>query len=290
MFGEIFYFGLLRKYVASFGTLFNDISIERTDANNNVTEIIKVPIMYGPKDKMLARVQQDPNIARQSATVTLPAISFEITSYKYDADRKLNKVGRVSRQSANTSTSLLKQYNPVPWNLGFRLSILAKNLEDANKIVEQIIPYFVPDYTLTLNIIPEMSIALDVPITLLNIEQKDEYEGNYVNRTYVTWYLDFEMKVQFYGPIKTNSIILFTNTHFYTPTQDNISDAIANSGVVSYITVKPGLTANGQPTSNNSLSVNTYLITANSDYGYIVDLEDTALGDIRKELIDDYRK
>ena len=274
MFGDSFYFSLIRKYVASFGSLFNNIAILRTDSTGSTTEIIKVPITYAPKEKMLARVTGDPNIDRQSATITLPVISFEMVGLDYDSSRKLTTINKISKVSANNSV-MSYQYNPVPYNLTFKLSILSKNIEDANKILEQIIPYFTPDYTLTLEIIPEMSLKLDVPIILKSITPIDTYDSSFVDRQTIEYTLMFTMKVNFYGPIKSNSVILFTNTRFYTPTvpDGSLPDAVGNSNVVSYITIQPGLTPNGQPTSNSHLTVDAYSIKATDDFGYITTID-----------------
>lgn len=141
---EPFYFSSIRKYVILFGTLFNNIKITRTDNTGKVTSLMKVPIGYGPKDKMLTRVIQDPNIDRQAA-IQLPIMSFEITSFDYDGDRKRQTVHRIASLDASSPDKNKYQYSPVPYNIGFSLSVYVKNAEDGTKIVEQILPYFTPD-------------------------------------------------------------------------------------------------------------------------------------------------
>ena len=272
MFNQTFYFSTIRKYVTLFGTLFNEIHVVRTDKDNNMTAFIKVPIAYAHKEKMLARVGQDPRIDRPSATVTLPMMSFEMTDLRYDSDRKLSTVGRTVTKSSDKN-KLKYQYNPVPYNVGFRLYIYVKNAEDGTKIVEQILPYFTPDFTVTVNLIPEMETNIDIPIVMNSITQEDTYEGNFVDRQAIIWTLDFTVKGYIYGPIKTSAIIKFANTVFYTPSvaDGKLGDAVANSDPVSYITVKPGLTANGEPTSIDSNSIPASEIEASDDFGYIIE-------------------
>lgn len=271
MFGQNFYFQTIRKYVTLFGTLFNDIHISRTDSDGHLTAYIKVPITYAPKEKMLARLQEDPNIDRPTATVTLPYMAFEMTNISYDRDRKLRSIGVVAVANTVNANYVQYQYNPVPYNIGFRLYILVKNAEDGTKIIEQILPFFTPDFTATVQLIPEMGITMEIPTILNHISQEDSYDGNFAERRSLTWTLDFTIKGFIYGPVKSGSIIKFANTSFFTP---NVADgalksAIGNTSSVAYLQNQPGLTANGKPTSNLALSVPANTITANSDFGYI---------------------
>jgi len=274
MFGQTFYFSTIRKYVTLFGTLFNDIHVIRTDTSGKTTAFIKVPITYAPKEKMLARTQQDPNIDRPTAVLTLPMMSFEMTSINYDRDRKLNTIGRSAVKNTNNN-SLKYQYNPVPYNFGFRLYVMVKNAEDGTKIIEQILPYFTPDFTATVNLIPEMEIKLDIPVILNNISQEDTYTGNFAERQALIWTLDFILKGSVYGPIKSGKIIKYANVVFYEAHTQNIQDAVNNTDVASYVQIRPGLTANGEPTSNAANSIDANLINATDDFGYIIEKTDT---------------
>ena len=275
MFRQTFYFSLIRKYVTLFGTLFDDIAIERTDSAGNETAFIKVPITYGPKEKMLARTLQDPNIQRQSATPTMPFMAFEMTNITYDSTRKLNTVNKYAAVSNTNTSSLNYQYTPVPYNIGFRLYIMVKNTEDATKIIEQILPFFTPDWTTTVRLIPEMNVEHDIPVVLGTVQQEDTYTGDFKERQALTWTLDFTMKSYLYGPVKTGAIILFANTVLYSPdannynTSNSISAAVGFTSPALYETILPGLTANGQPTSNAAQSIAANLISATSDFGYI---------------------
>ena len=267
-----FYFSLIRKYIICFGTLFNNIYITRTDKTGTVKDLIRVPITYGPKDKALARVIQDPNIDRPSATYPLPMMSFEMTNFAYDTDRKMQTINRFSVNDTDRSKKKY-QYMPVPYNIGFQLSILAKNAEDGTKIVEQILPYFTPDWTITANIIPEMNVKQDIPIVLERVNLDDVYDGDFANRRSMVWTLDFTLKGYLYGPVKTTKVIKFANTQFFVPpdTATSITD-VDPTNPTAIIHIQPGLTANGQPTSNSSLSIPVSEILATDDYGFVIDI------------------
>ena len=265
-----YYFGLIRKYVILMGTLVNNIRIIRTDKSGNITEILKVPVTYAPKDKMLARVIQDPTLDRQSATPPLPLISFEIGEMKYDATRKLNTVGRSTVKSTDKD-KFNYQYNPVPYNINFKVYVYAKNADDGTKIIEQILPYFTPDWTTTVNLIPEMEIIMDIPILLNNIHYEDKYDGEYKDRRSIIWTLDFVLKGYLYGPVKSAGVIKFVETNFYIPSvaDGKLSDAVGNTHVAERVTVQPGLTIDGKPTSNLELTIPYQEIESTDDYGFV---------------------
>lgn len=275
MFNQDFYFNTIRKYVALFGTLFNDLHISRTDSSGNLSGYIKVPITYAPKDKMLARLFQDPNIDRPTATPTLPLMSFEMTTIDYDGSRKLGTIGRSAFKDTTDGTNKLRyQYNPVPYNIGFTLNIIVKNTEDGTKIVEQILPFFTPDFTTTVILIPEVNEKRDIPIILNRVSHETEYEGNLVERNHITWTLDFILKGYLYGPVKKSSVIKYANNVFYTPTVENLADAVGNTNPVSYVQIQPGLLANGSPTSNASLSIPVTDIEVDDDFGFVTQKTD----------------
>ena len=275
MFGHTFYFSTIRKYVTLFGTLFNDIHITRTDANNNTVALIKVPLAYAPKEKVLARVDADPNIHSQTAII-LPRMSFEMLDMRYDTSRKLNTIGRTVKKDPDSTSKLKYQYNPVPYNISFRLYVYVKNAEDGTKIIEQILPFFTPDWTTTVQLIPEMGINMDIPVVLDNINIEDSYEGNFEKRRALIWTLDFTLKGYIYGPVKKSGVIKFANTNFYIPpnVEDGyLQDAVGVTNVSERITIRPGLTANGTPTSNVSQSVSLSEIEVDDDFGYCVSID-----------------
>jgi hypothetical protein len=271
-----FYFSSIRKYIILFGTLFNNIHISRTDKNGQITMIERVPITYGPKDKMLTRVVQDPNIDRQTATYPLPMMAFEMTGFDYDGSRKLQTVNRIAVVDPDNADKNKYQYVPVPYNIGFQLSILVKNAEDGNKIVEQILPYFTPDWTTSVHLIPEMNVNMDIPVILNRVNLEDVYEGDFKERRSLVWTLDFTMKGYLYGPVKSKKIIKFSNTEFFVVKGDMVANTTNPS--VSFIQIQPGLTANGQPTSNSSLSIPVANIVATDDFGYVTNITEQDYG------------
>jgi hypothetical protein len=269
----------MRKYVTLFGTLFDAISITRTNKTGHITEFIKVPITYSPKEKMLARVGADPNLDRQTATPTLPLMAFEMTNITYDPDRKLNTVRKYSVTNTVNSEVLNYQFVPVPYNFGFRLHIMVKNAEDGTKIVEQILPYFTPDWTTSVHLIPEMNITMEIPVILNDISQDDVYDGDFKDRRSLTWTLDFTLKGYIFGPVKSGKIIKFANSVFYVPagaSTGQLSNYVGNTDPSAFLQTQPGLTQSGQPTSNAILSIDPNLITATSDFGYVLNTTDVS--------------
>lgn len=272
MFGHTYYFSTLRKYVIYFGTLFNDIHITRTNSTGQTTHLLKVPLSYAPKEKMLVRLENDPAINRETA-VLLPRMSFEMTSLAYDSSRKLNTLGKIAVKDTNAN-KLKYQYNPVPYNLEFSLYVYVKNAEDGTKIIEQILPFFTPEWTSSLALIPEMDVTMDIPVVLNSISIEDTYEGDFKTRRALVWTISFTMKGYIYGPIKKNSIIKFANTSFYIPGGNitDLRDAVGNTSPIDRVTVAPGLDANGNPTSNASISIDRSLIEADDDFGFVTDI------------------
>ena len=197
-----------------FGTLFNDIHITREDGEGNLVDLLKVPLSYAPKEKMLVRFESDPDIDRPFAAL-LPRMSFEMVDMTYDTARKLHTVGRSVVKDSIDINKLKYQYNPVPYNIRFRLHVYVKNAEDGTKIIEQILPFFTPDWTTTVRLIPEMDIVMDIPVILDDISIEDSYDGNFDKRRALIWTLEFTLKGYIYGPIKKTGIIKFANTNFY---------------------------------------------------------------------------
>jgi hypothetical protein len=208
MLGSTFYHQTIRKYVAAFGTLFNDINVERKNSSGTVVEKIKVPLAYGPKQKHVLASQETTTVARQTATRT-PRMGFALTGVAYDSIRKLNTVGRnVAANTAAGTSTLMTQYNPVPYNFDFTLFILVKNAEDGTQILEQILPFFTPEFTVTINTIPEMGIKADTP------DVSDEYEGDLDQRRTIIWTLSFLLKGYIYPDLKTSSVIKSIEVNF----------------------------------------------------------------------------
>lgn len=259
-----FYHGHLRKYVILFGTLFNDIYINR-EKNGEQYDTIRVPIAYSAKDKLLTRVDSDP-LLNKPVSITLPRMGFEITSMNYSPTRKLGTVRKGQVKTYDGDPAQLKYvYNPVPYDINFSLYIAVKNTEDGTRIVEQILPFFTPDWTVTVKLIPELDIVHDIPTVLLNVTTEDSYEGSMQDNRSIIWTMDFVMHGYIYGPVKKANIINLANVNFMsTSNVENIS-----SNVSVNITTTPGLLANGTGTTNATASLDRSEIPANSNFSYI---------------------
>lgn len=202
--GSVFYHGLIRKTIVSFGALFSSIYIDRKQGDSvtgTTVQRLQVPISYAPKEKWLVRTDSDPDLT-QSTYTTLPRMSFEITGYSYDTSRKLNRNNTITCGKSNGTVSYVQ--SPVPYNIDIKLYVVTKTQEDAFQIIEQILPTFSPEYTLSLGIIPSMSITQDVPVVLRDISVNDEYDGSFQERRLVTHTLSFTLKMNLYG-IVTNT-------------------------------------------------------------------------------------
>jgi hypothetical protein len=250
-----------------FGRIFSHIQITRTLSDDR-TQLITVPLTYAAKEKMMTRMISDPAIDRQTAII-LPVMSFEMTGLKYDGNRKLPTVNRYAVIDTTDKNKLQYQYNPVPYNLDMKLYVYVKNNEDGTKIVEQILPFFTPDWTLTANLVPELNIKPDIPIILNNVSFDDTYSGDFKERRAIIWTLDFTLKGYFYGPVRKSAIIKFANTNFYIPTTNTAAQGVGITDPAERLTIQPGLTVDGEPTSNASLTVPYADIEVDDDYGFV---------------------
>ena len=206
MLGSHFYNQIVRKNIIAFGTLFNNIEMKSTDPNTGeVLETTKVPLNYGPKQKFLVRLAE--NNASSKVAITLPRIYFEMNGIDYDPTRKTSPIQQYKTVIADNGNEVRVQYVPVPYNLSFELGVIAKSQDDALQIVEQILPYFQPSFSVTLNMIPDMNEKRDVAIVLNNISGEDEWDDTFLNRRYITYTLNFTMKSYLYGPYNTADVI-----------------------------------------------------------------------------------
>lgn len=274
MFGQVWNHGTLRKYVIYFGTLFNEVILTRDDSQGNQVAYMKVPLNYGPKEKYLARLDGNPALDRPIA-ITLPRMAFEMVDIRYAADRKLTTTGKL-RTSGTTPDSSKYQYNPVPYDMIFNLYIMVKNAEDGTRIVEQILPFFAPEWTATLNINPDLGIKYDVPVILNSVKNEDTYEGSFETRRALIWTLQFTMRGFLFGPTKESKIIKQSEINLIVPNRQTIAEGIANTSLLNTveITAIPGLTANGTPTSNAAASIDKSEILSTDDYGFIIDIQE----------------
>ena len=206
MLGTYSYNEIFRKTVIAFGTLFNNIEIKRTEGSRS--EVMKVPLAYGPKDKFLARLKQVGDLTTKDAVqITLPRISFEISGFAYDATRKVSPTQVIRYTGTDSKTR--KSFMPVPYNVDFELSIMAKNQDDGLQILEQILPFFQPMFNITLNPQEAIGEVKDFPVTLNSVVYEDDYEGDYTTRRTLIYTLSFSAKTYVYGPVNdiTNKLI-----------------------------------------------------------------------------------
>ena len=205
-----FYHEAIKRAVSVFGTMFNEIDIQRDNSDGTATQNVRVPLSYGPKQKFIARLDSAADLmdnTKSRVAMTLPRIAFDITGLTYDAERKLGKLKQYKLHDSSDNTVLRTQFAPVPYNINFGLYVLSKNTEDALQIVEQILPFFTPDFTVTMTTVPGTNEKRDVPIILSDVSYTDEYEGDFQSRRVITWNLNFEMKTYLYGSISSSEII-----------------------------------------------------------------------------------
>ena len=201
MLGTYYYHEIIRKTIIAFGTLFNNMIVKHQDANGTIVDEKRVPLAYGPAAKFIARLDQQPDLNKMVA-ITLPRMSFEMTSIAYDSTRKAGITQTF--KAVGNDDKLKRVFLPVPYNIGFELSLLTKLNDDALQVVEQILPYFQPSFTVTIDLISSIGEKRDVPITLQNVTFQDDYEGDFSTRRALIYTFQFVAKTYLYGPITEN--------------------------------------------------------------------------------------
>jgi hypothetical protein len=216
MLGTYYYHEIIRKTVISFGTVFNEIYIRHKDSSGDSISEMKVPLAYGPIQKFLARINQQPELNKPIA-MTLPRMSFEMTSIQYDSTRKS---GITQTFKAIDGNNLKKVFMPVPYNLGFQLNIMSKLQDDALQVVEQILPYFQPSFNLTVDLVDAIGEKRDIPIVLDSVSFTDDYEGDFSTRRVLIYTLNFTAKTYLFGPIadSTDGLIRKVQVDYYNST------------------------------------------------------------------------
>ena len=210
MLGNYSYHEIFRKTIVAFGTMFNNIEIRRQD------EVMKVPLAYGPKQKFLARLDQNPDPTNKRVQITLPRLSFEIAGVSYDPGRKVSPTQKIKfKKDVNENKNA---FMPVPYNINFELAIISKNQDDGLQIIEQILPYFQPHYNLSVKLATTIGETKDVPIVLQDINYEDDYEGDFTNRRAIIYTLQFTAKTYLYGPVTDSKTIKKAITDYYTST------------------------------------------------------------------------
>ena len=268
MLGHAYYHATIRKITALVGTLFNDITIERVSEDGTDEQLIRVPVVYGPREKYLARLEQDPNLKKPSA-IHLPIISFEMVGVRYDGERKRATTGRyVTGTTTGDPAKMNKFYNPVPYDLEYEVNVLANDFEDSAKIVEQVLPFFTPAWHATLKMIDEApDYKTDVYVNLDSLDTRDTYEGDFLTRRAVIWTLRLSVKAFFYGPVTTSKVIKISKV-------DLRANTAADAPVNVLITTTPGMLANGSPTTDPTLSVDPLTIEQDDDWDYAIKIEE----------------
>ena len=201
---EYFYHEILRRTIISFGTLFNGLNINHKDSSDNTTSVIKVPLAYGPIQKFLARLEQQPDL-NKSTQITLPRMSFEMIGMSYDPSRKVTTTQTFLSGATSDKASEKKTYMPVPYNMTFELGIMCKLNDYALQIVEQIVPYFQPQYSLTVDLVESIGEKRDVPVVLESITMTDDYEGDFSTRRVLLYTLRFSAKTYLFGPVSSTT-------------------------------------------------------------------------------------
>ena len=212
---EHFYHEILRKTIISFGTLFNNINIQKKDASDTDFSVMKIPLSYGPTQKFLARLEQSGDLNKSTA-MTLPRMSFEFTGLTYDASRKVTSTQKIAVKDPDTKKKVNKVFTPVPYNMQFELSIMSKLNDDALQIVEQILPFFQPAFNLSVELVDQIKEKRDIPIILENITMQDDYEGDYSTRRVLLYTLRFTAKTYLFGPVTRVEPIKQATLSYYT--------------------------------------------------------------------------
>jgi len=229
MLGTYFYHEIIRKTVISFGTLFNDIYVRHEDGAGNDISEIKVPVAYGPRQKFLARIQQQPEL-NKATQISLPRMSFEMTSISYDSTRK---AGITQTFKAKDGDKMKKVFMPVPYNIGFELNILTKLQDDGLQIIEQILPFFQPGFNLSVDLVKSIGEKRDIPMILQSISQQDDYEGDFATRRALIYTLQFTAKTFMFGPIadSTDGLIRKVQLDYYSDTDQQTAKRVQRYSV-----------------------------------------------------------
>ena len=267
MFGKYHNHAAIRKYIIMFGSMFNDIDVVRFNTSGAAVQSIRVPIAYGPKEKFLARLNQDPSLNKPIAT-QLPRLAFEITDMTYAGQRGLNKLQRNSTTSTNNNSSV-SQFTPVPYDINITLYGMFANNEDAVQVVEQILPYFRPEYTHSLKLVPETGHYYDIPTVLQGMSIEDTYEGDFQTRRAIIYSFNFTVKGYIFGPTSNKGTIKRTTVDIGIP---NVAFAPSSAETPSSrVKLTPGVKGDGTPTTDPTESVAYSSVNADSTYGYAFD-------------------
>ena len=225
MFGNYFYNESMRRMTIGFGQIFNNIQIKRKDDTGKVIQTIRVPLAYGPKEKFLVRLDQQSSLDNREFAITLPRMGFEIAGISYDPTRKLTRIQKFKRVKTGKDGKVLDfNYTPVPYNISYNLFSFTASAEAGLQIIEQILPFFQPDFTVTINAIPTLNIKRDIPIILNSVNYEDTYSGDFTTRRAVIYTLNFTAKTYLFGPSTSQKVIKTVQTDQYSDT-DRVNKA-----------------------------------------------------------------
>ena len=225
MFGNYFYNESMRRMTIGFGQIFNNIQIKRKNDTGKVIQTIRVPLAYGPKEKFLVRLDQQSSLNNREFAITLPRMGFEISSIAYDPTRKLTRIQKFKQVKSNKDGKILDfNYTPVPYNISYNLFSFTASAEAGLQIIEQILPFFQPDFTVTINAIPDLNIKRDIPIILNSVNYEDTYSGDFQTRRAVIYTLNFTAKTYLFGPSTSQKVIKTVQTDNYSDT-DRVNKA-----------------------------------------------------------------
>ena len=225
MFGTYFYNESMRRMTIGFGQIFNNIQIKRKDDTGKVIQTIRVPLAYGPKEKFLVRLDQQSSLSNREFAITLPRMGFEIAGISYDPTRKLTRIQKFKQVKSGKEGKVLDfNYTPVPYNISYNLFSFTASAEAGLQIIEQILPFFQPDYTVTINAIPDLNIKRDIPIILNSVNYEDTYSGDFTTRRAVIYTLNFTAKTYLFGPSTSQKVIKTVQSDQYSDT-DTVNKA-----------------------------------------------------------------
>jgi hypothetical protein len=240
MLGTYFYHEIIRRTIVAFGTLFNNIHVQHRDNDGNVVDDVKVPLAYAPMQKFLAKIQQQADLSKPVA-ITLPRMSFEMTSLSYDPTRKTTATKTF--KAVTGSGDVRQVYHPVPYNIGFQLALYCKLNEDALQVTEQILPYFQPSFNLTVDLVSSIGEKKDIPVVLNSVNMQDDYEGDFSSRRSLIYTFDFTAKTYLFGPIADSSegLIRKVQVDYYSDTDINTAKReVRYTAVPDPIDAEPG--------------------------------------------------
>lgn len=262
MFGHNFYHGIIRKYIIMFGNMFNDIEIARYKSDGTIAQALKVPISYGPKEKYLARMRQDPSLANEFATV-LPRLAFEVTNISYDSARSFNKMNKLV-SIGRGNNSMQSQATPAPYDIDIALYGMFATQEDAVQVVEQILPFFRPEWSHTLKLVKDIDAKFDVPTILNDMSIEDTYESDFQTRRAIIYTFNFTVKGYMFGPVSSKGVIKRAKVTLSDPDSPRTLERV---------TTIPGLTVDKQPTIDVTKAIPIANVLATDNYGAAFDID-----------------